>query len=119
MQRKYDIITISCTILNLYDINEFISFDNKIICFCKDFKQCIFVCSNVKKKIIVNINLKTTLFWIEIEVLRLIINMRLQNFSLNIENKVAVIEFANEILIINNNIMIKNSIADKRKNKTL
>ena len=62
MQRKYDIITINCTISNLYDMNESISFDNKIICFCKNFKQCIFVCLNVKKRIIVNMNLKTTLF---------------------------------------------------------
>ena len=45
-----------------FEINEFILFDNKIVCFCENFKQYIFVCSNVKKNIIINMNLKTILF---------------------------------------------------------
>ena len=40
-------------------------------------------------------------------------------FFLNIKNIVVVIEFANEILIINNNVTIENFIANKKKNKTL
>ena len=119
MQRKYDIITVNRTISDLCDVNEFISFDNKISCFCEDFKQCTLVCSNINKKIIVNMNLKTTLFWIEIEILRLIINMRLQNLFLNIENKIVAVEFANEILIIDNNVTIENPTADEKRNKML
>ena len=41
------------------------------------------------------------------------------NFFLNVKNKIAVVKFANEILIINNNVTIENFIVDKKKNKTL
>ena len=50
MQRKYDIIIVNYTISNLCNINEFILFDNQVICFCENFKQCILVCSNITKK---------------------------------------------------------------------
>ena len=43
--------------------------------------------------------------------------MRLQNFSLSIENKTNAIEFANEILIIDNDITIENFIVDEKKTK--
>ena len=45
--------------------------------------------------------------------------MKLQIFFLNAENKIVVVQFANEILIINNEITIKNFIYDKFENKTL
>ena len=45
--------------------------------------------------------------------------MKFQNFFLNVENKIVVVQFANEILIINNEITIKNFIYDEFKNKTL
>ena len=38
---------------------------------------------------------------------------------MNVENKVVVVQFANEILIIDNEITIKNFIHDEFKNKTL
>ena len=43
----------------------------------------------------------------------------ISNFFLNVENKVVVVQFANEILIMNNEIMIKNFIHDEFENKTL
>ena len=45
--------------------------------------------------------------------------MKLQNLFLNIENKIVAIQFANEILIIDNEITIKNFIHDEFENKTL
>ena len=53
MQRKFDIFVVNRIIIDLYfEMNEFISFDNKIVCFCENFKQCTFVCSNVKKTLL-------------------------------------------------------------------
>ena len=45
--------------------------------------------------------------------------MKLQNLFLNVENKIVVVQFANKILIIDNEITIKNFIYDKFENKTL
>ena len=45
--------------------------------------------------------------------------MKFQNFFLNVENKIVVVQFANKILIINNKITIKNFIHDEFENKTL
>ena len=120
MQRKFDMLVVNRIIFDLcFEMNEFISFDNKIVYFCENFKQCTFVCSNVKKSIIMNINLKATLFWLEITVFSLSINMRLQNFFLSAENKIVVAQFANEILIIDNEITIENFIHDEFESKTL
>ena len=62
--------------------------------------------------------LKTILFWFEITIFSLNINMKLQ-FFLNVENKIVVVQFANEILIINNEITIKIFIHDEFESKTL
>ena len=63
MQRKFDMLVVNRIIFDLcFEMNEFISFDDKIIYFYENFKQCTFVCSNVKKNIIININLKTISF---------------------------------------------------------
>ena len=64
-------------------------------------------------------NLKTTSFWLEITIFSLNINMKFQNFFLSAENKTVIAQFANEILIINNEITIKNFIHDEFENKTL
>ena len=45
--------------------------------------------------------------------------MRLQNFFLSVENKIAVVQFANEILAIDNEITIENFIHDEFESKTL
>ena len=45
--------------------------------------------------------------------------MKLQNFFLNAENKIVVAQFANEILIIDNEITIENFIHDEFESKTL
>ena len=51
MQYKFDMFVVNRIIFDLcFEINEFILFDNKIVCFCENFKQYTFVCSNVKKK---------------------------------------------------------------------
>ena len=45
--------------------------------------------------------------------------MRLQNFLLNVENKADAIEFASEMLTINNDITIENFIVNEKKSKML
>ena len=63
MQYKFDMFVVNRIIFDLcFEINEFISFDDKIVCFYENFKQCTFIYLNVKKNIIMNINLKTTSF---------------------------------------------------------
>ena len=120
MQRKFDMLVVNRIIFDLcFEMNEFISFDDKIVCFCENFKQCTFVCSNVKKNIIMNINLKTTSFWFEITIFSLSINIKFQNFFLNVKNKTVAAQFANKILIIDNEITIENFIHDEFENKTL
>ena len=63
-------------------------------------------------------NLKAISFWFEITILSLSINMKLQNSSLNAENKTAAAQFANEILTIDNEITIENFTHDELENKT-
>ena len=119
MQRKFDMLVVNRIIFDLCsEVDEFISFDDKIVCFCENFKQCTSVCSNIKKNIIMNMNLKAISFWFEITILSLSINMKLQNSSLNAENKTAAAQFANEILTIDNEITIENFTHDELENKT-
>ena len=55
MQRKHDIVAINRTINDLYDVEENISFDNKIVCFCDDFKHSLSIVFNRLSRINVNI----------------------------------------------------------------
>ena len=45
--------------------------------------------------------------------------MKLQNLFLNVENKIVAAQFANEVLIIDNEITIENFTHDELENKTL
>ena len=53
MQQKYDILIVSCTFFNFDDVDKIVFFDNKIVCFCDDFKQCLFVYLNKFKNTII------------------------------------------------------------------
>ena len=55
MQRKYDMLVVSCTLFNFYDVDKTVFFDDKIVCFCDNFKQCLFVCFNKFKNTIITI----------------------------------------------------------------
>lgn len=117
MQRKYDMMAVSRTISDLCDADESIPFGGKVVCFCGDFRQCTPVCPGAKRGIIVNMNLKATPFWVEVEVLRLTINMRLQDPSLSAEGKAAAAEFADEVLAIGNGVTVENPTADEKGGK--
>ena len=117
MQCKYDMMAVSRTISDLCDVDESIEFGGKVVCFCGDFRQCTPVCPGAKRGTIVSMNLKATPFWGETEVLRLTINMRLQDPSLSAEGKAAAAEFADEVLAIGNGVTIKNPTADEKGGK--
>ena len=105
MQRKWNMMIVNCIIFDLLDVFENFSFDNKMICFCENFKQILLVCSSKKKDAIVDSCLQKISFWSKIEILRLIINMRLQNFNLNEKKKRDATQFAQKMLDINKEII--------------
>ena len=38
------------------DVDERMSFEEKIVCFCENFKQCLFVVVNKSRNIVINMN---------------------------------------------------------------
>ena len=107
MQRKYDMLIVNRIISNMcsfIDVHEQIFFDDKIVCFCDDFKQILFVCSNMNRNDIVRSCIQIISFWKNIYILRLTINMRFQNRTLNKKNRFAVVNFAREIIESDNAI---------------
>ena len=107
MQRKWDFMIVSRIFFDLCDVDERMSFEGKIVCFCENFKQCLSVVVNKSRDIVINMNLQKLSFWHKVEVLHLIINMRLQNSSLNEQNRQKTIEFARDVLNIDNAMITK------------
>ena len=112
MQRKHDIITISRTINNLCDVDESISFDDKIVCFCNDFKYYLSMISNRSSRMIINICIQNAFFWVEIHLPRLSINMGLYNLNLIEQERREIVEFAKKVLKIDNVVITESRIID-------
>ena len=93
---------VSRIIFDLLDAFEDLSFEGKMICFCEDFKQTLPVCLGKGRDAIVDSCLQRISFWSEIKILRLIINMRLQDLSLNEEGRRDATRFAQKVLDIGN-----------------
>ena len=62
MQRKYDILVVNCTFFNFYDVDKIVFFNDKVVCFCNNFKQCLFVCFNKPKGTIIAIYFQHAFF---------------------------------------------------------
>ena len=106
MQRKWDFMIVSRTFSDLCDVEDTVSFEKKIVCFCEDFKQCLSVVSNKSRNTIVNMCLSKFLFWIDVKILSLIINMRLQNSLLIEQDRQEVAVFAKNVLNIDDAMTI-------------
>ena len=104
MQRKFDMLVISRIFSDICDVNEIVSFDDKMIIFCDDFKQTLSICFNKFKNIIIICCLQHAFFWSKIKIFRLKINMRFRNFNLNARKRINVFKFAAKILQIDNAI---------------
>ena len=117
MQRKWDMMIVNRIIFDLLDVFENFSFDDKMICFYENFKQTLLVCSSKKKDAIVDSCLQRISFWSKIEILRLIINIRLQNLNLNEKDRRDATQFAQKMLDINDEI-ITFLFENDNKNKT-
>ena len=106
MQRKYDMLIVSRILFDICDVKKIVSFDDKVICFCDDFKQCLSVCSCKSRNIIIIICLLHFLFWKDVIILRLIINMRLRNSRLSEQKRRDAARFVVEMLKIDNATII-------------
>ena len=105
MQRKWDMMIVNRIIFDLLDVFENFLFDDKTICFCENFKQTLLVCLSKRRDVIVDSCLQKISFWSKIEILRLIINMRLQNLNFNEKERRDATQFAQKMLNINNEII--------------
>ena len=112
MQRKHDMIAISRTISDLCDVDESISFDDKIVCFCDDFKQYFSIVSNRSSRIIINIYIQDASFWDEIYLFRLNINMRLYDLSLIEQERREIAQFAKKMLKIDDVVITESRVID-------
>ena len=117
MRRKHDMMTINQTISDLCDVDESISFDDKIVCFCDDFKQCLSIVSNRSSKIIINICIQDASFWDEIYLFRLNINMRLHDLSLIEQERREIAQFAKKMLKIDDVVIIESRVIDNEIKK--
>ena len=118
MQRKYDMLIVNRIMSNLcsfIDVHEQIFFDDKIVCFCDDFRQILSVCLNMNRNDIVRSCIQIISFWKNIHILRLTINMRFQNRILNEKNRFVVVNFAREVFEIDNAITIVIQNDDDKK----
>ena len=104
IQRKWDMMAVSRTISDLLGAPEDLPFGGKVVCFCGDFRQTLPVCPGKGRGAIVGSCLQRTPFWPEVEILRLTINMRLQDPSLSEEGRRDAAQFAQEVLDIGNGI---------------
>ena len=96
---------VSRTLSNLsnnVDIEKTIPFEEKIVCFCEDFRQILLVCLNKRRDYIINLCLKKIFFWSKVELLRLTKNMKLKDFSFNEIKRREVAQFAQKVLDIDN-----------------
>ena len=116
-QRKHNIITINRTINNLCDVAKSISFDDKIVCFYDNFKQCLSIISNKSSKISINISIQNAFFWDEIYLFRININIRLHNLSFIESERHKIAQFAKKILKINDVVIIKSRVIDDETKK--
>ena len=114
MQRKHDMITINRTINDLCDVDESISFDDKIVYFCDDFKQCLSIVSNRSSRIIINMCIQDASFWDEIHLFRLNINMRLHDLSLIEQERREIAQFAKKILKIDDVVITESRVIDDK-----
>ena len=108
---------INRTINDLCDVDKSISFDDKIVCFCDDFKQSLSIVFNKSSKIIINICIQNAFFWDEIHFLRLNINMRLHDLSLIEQERREIAQFIKKMLKIDDVVIIELKIInDETKN---
>ena len=112
MQRKHDMITINRTINDLCDVDESISFDDKIVYFCDDFKQCLSIVSNRSSRIIINMCIQDASFWDEIHLFRLNINMRLHDLNLIEQERRKIAQFAKKVLKIDDVVITESRVID-------
>ena len=106
MQQKYDILIVNCIFFNICDVKKIVFFDNKMICFCDNFKQCLSVCSCKSRNIIIIICLLHFFFWKNVIIFRLIINIKLRNSKLNKQKRRDAARFVKQMLKVNNAIII-------------
>ena len=109
MQRKWNFMIVNKIFFDFCDVDEIIVFEKKIVCFCENFKQCLSVVVNKSRNIVINMNFQKFFFWRQMNILFLIINMRLQNLSLNDQDRQKAIEFARDVLDIDNAMITKNN----------
>ena len=62
MQRKIDMIIVNRIFYDILNERENLSFDDKVICFCENFKQFFFVYLNFERDEIINSCLKKVSF---------------------------------------------------------
>ena len=105
-------IAINRTISDLCDIDESIFFDDKIVCFCDDFKQCLSIVFNRSSRIIINICIQDASFWDEIHLFRFNINMRLHDLSLIEQERREIAQFAKKVLKIDDVVIIESRVID-------
>ena len=108
MQRKYDFLAVSRTISDLCDVDERIPFGGKVVCFCGDFRQCMPVVPNAPPGTIINMCIQKTPFWSRVRILRLTINMRLQNPDLSKEGRREAAAFAKQVLEVGDAVTTQN-----------
>ena len=102
MQRKYDMLTVSRTLSDICDVKKTVPFDDKMICFCDDFRQCLSVCPCKPRDTIIATCLLHSPFWKDVIILRLTINMRLRNPRLSEQRRRDAARFVVEMLKVDN-----------------
>ena len=117
MQRKHEMIAINRTINDLCDVDKNILFNDKIVCFCDDFKQYLSIVFNKSSRTIINICIQDVFFWDEIHLLRLNINMRLHDFNLIEQKRREIAQFAKKMLKIDDVVIIESRVIDNETKK--
>lgn len=102
MQHKHDFTAVSCTLSNLCDVSENVSLGGKVVCFCGDFRQTLPVVPGRPRGTIINMCIQRLAWWHEVKILRLSINMRLQDPTLNNQGRQEATKFAQDVLDIGN-----------------
>ena len=110
MQRKWDFMIVSRIFSDICDVDETIPFEEKMICFCGDFRQCFSIVFKRFRDIIVSMCLQKLFFWDDVKILFFIINMRFQDFSLIEESRQEVAVFAKDVLNIDDAMNIDENI---------
>ena len=105
MQRKYNMLIVNCIFFNFCDVDKIVFFNNKIVCFCNDFKQCLFIYFNKFENTIIVIYFQHVLFWKNVNFFWLKINMRFRNSRLNAQKQQNATQFVAKMLKIDNAII--------------